>query len=236
MNFNFFKEEAKYAISKDRNELLIFFTLYMVLSELFTFSMQYMRLNLFLTAMAIVFIFIMMEMLQFGLEKGSLASYRNHYFRFDTLFDGVLDHFNKTFWLLFRKNVTIFAWSLLFIIPGIVKYCQYAMVFKLIADEPDMENSEAFETSREMMAGHKVEFLLLLIYIAFPFFLLWAALSIAIPFMGLSLISTILFQLTIMFAIKFAFKMRLEMTMVVYYEYLMNLHKQYQSMENHYCY
>lgn len=58
---------------------------------------------------------------------------------------------------MFLRNLYIFLWSLLFVIPGIVKAYEYRMVPYLLAEYPDMASSEAFRISREMMTGNKAE-------------------------------------------------------------------------------
>lgn len=57
--------------------------------------------------------------------------------------------------IVFMKNLRIFLWSLLFIIPGIIKSYEYSMVPYLIAEEPDLEMEKAFSISRQMMLGSK---------------------------------------------------------------------------------
>lgn len=53
------------------------------------------------------------------------------------------------------RNLVIFLWSLLLIIPGIVKSYEYRMVPFLLADEPDMDREDVFQLSRDMMQGNK---------------------------------------------------------------------------------
>lgn len=48
-----------------------------------------------------------------------------------------------------------FLWSLLLVIPGIVKRYEYRMIPYLLAEYPDMAPFEAFRISREMMMGNK---------------------------------------------------------------------------------
>jgi uncharacterized membrane protein len=59
--------------------------------------------------------------------------------------------------------VTIFTflWSLLFIIPGIVKSYSYAMAFYIRNDHPEYTATEAITKSREMMKGYKGKLFLL---------------------------------------------------------------------------
>lgn len=49
----------------------------------------------------------------------------------------------------------IFLWSLLFIIPGIVKAYQYRMVPYILADRPELDQKEVFALSKQMMDGEK---------------------------------------------------------------------------------
>ena len=65
-------------------------------------------------------------------------------------------YYGKTVWALFLKNLYIFLWSLLLLIPGIVKAYEYRMVPYLLADYPELSTEEAFRISREMMNGEKM--------------------------------------------------------------------------------
>lgn len=54
-------------------------------------------------------------------------------------------------------TLKIFLWSLLFIIPGIVKSYEYWTVSWILAENPSMDHRRAHELSRLMMNGHKGE-------------------------------------------------------------------------------
>ena len=56
---------------------------------------------------------------------------------------------------LFIRDLCIIAWSLLFIIPGIVKSYEYRMMPYLFADDPTMTKERAFAESKQMMTGQK---------------------------------------------------------------------------------
>ncbi|MGX6978194.1 DUF975 family protein [Vagococcus elongatus] len=64
-----------------------------------------------------------------------------------------------------KANVLIaiytFLWSLLFVIPGIVKGAAYAMTNYLLEKNPDLSASEAIQLSRQIMHGYKLELLIL---------------------------------------------------------------------------
>ena len=55
----------------------------------------------------------------------------------------------------FLLNLYIALWSLLLIIPGIIKLYEYRMVGYIIADTPELTASECIQKSREMMKGQK---------------------------------------------------------------------------------
>lgn len=57
--------------------------------------------------------------------------------------------------IMFFRDVFIFLWTLLLIIPGIVKSYEYKMIPYLLAENPGMSSQEAFGRSREMMYGQK---------------------------------------------------------------------------------
>ena len=51
--------------------------------------------------------------------------------------------------------VFIFLWSLLFIVPGIIKAHSYAMAKFILADNPDMEGIAALKASEKLMYGNR---------------------------------------------------------------------------------
>ncbi len=55
----------------------------------------------------------------------------------------------------FLRKLFIGLWSLLLVIPGIVKSYEYAMIPYLLAEYPEMSREDAFAASREMMDGNK---------------------------------------------------------------------------------
>ena len=73
--------------------------------------------------------------------------------------------------VLFFRELFIFLWTLVFVIPGIVKMFQYYMVPYLLAEHPDMDYRTALQTSRAMMEGNKWKtFVLGLSFILWDFF------------------------------------------------------------------
>ena len=76
----------------------------------------------------------------------------------------VFDGFNQKYYLnnvlvLVLRAIFIFLWTLLLIIPGIIKRYSYAMVPFILADDSidDNDRNNAITKSRELMNGHKFE-------------------------------------------------------------------------------
>ena len=56
---------------------------------------------------------------------------------------------------MFMKNLFVFLWSLLLIIPGIVKAYQYRFVPYIISEDPSLTPNQAMTLSRYMTDGEK---------------------------------------------------------------------------------
>jgi uncharacterized membrane protein len=76
------------------------------------------------------------------------------------------------------QNLFIALWSLLFVIPGIVKAYSYAMTFYILNDNPGMSATDAIKQSRSMMNGHKLD--LFLLHLSFIGWILLSVLTFGI--------------------------------------------------------
>ena len=76
------------------------------------------------------------------------------------LFDGFKD-FSRVFCTLLLMVVYTILWTLLLIVPGIMKSYSYAMTAFILRDEPQLKNNEAIEKSMRMMEGHKMNLFVL---------------------------------------------------------------------------
>lgn len=74
---------------------------------------------------------------------------------FSTLFSGFRNSYINGVGAMFVTELFIGLWSLLLIIPGIVKALQYSMVQYILADNPAIPGSRAREISRIMTNGEK---------------------------------------------------------------------------------
>ena len=72
-----------------------------------------------------------------------------------TMFTNFGDELISNFVTYLLQVIYTFLWTLLFIIPGIVKAYSYSMTFYLKAKEPLLQSNEAITKSREIMNGKK---------------------------------------------------------------------------------
>jgi uncharacterized membrane protein len=87
------------------------------------------------------------------------AQYRDNKNCFSFGFDG--QNYRGIVQTLFIRDLYIFLWSLLFIIPGIIKSYAYRMVPYILADNPSIGVNEAISLSNEMTRGHKFDMFVL---------------------------------------------------------------------------
>ena len=66
-------------------------------------------------------------------------------------------------WGMFLTYVFVFLWSLLLVIPGIIKMFSYAMTPFILEEYPELSANEAIDRSRAMMKGHKFDLFWLLL-------------------------------------------------------------------------
>ncbi len=71
------------------------------------------------------------------------------------------------------RDVYELLWTLLLVVPGIVKHYEYLMIPYILAENPAMDRKEAFEISRRMMYGEK-----------------WQTFVLEVSFIGCDILST----------------------------------------------
>ena len=104
--------------------------------------------------------FIVGGVIQLGYAQYLLKQYNRANFTIQDLFSQ-FDRFGQGFAQHFLRGLYIALWSLLLIIPGIVKGYAYAMTPFIMAENPDLSANDAITASRELMDGHKWELFIL---------------------------------------------------------------------------
>ena len=114
------------------------------------------------------------------------------------LINGFTGNYKNVVKIMFLKNLYIFLWSLLFIVPGIIKAYEYYMVDYILADNPDMDSKRAFQLSRDMMYGYK-----------------WKTFVLQLSFIGWELLGALLCGIGSLFVVPYV-----QATMAELYRYL----------------
>ena len=85
----------------------------------------------------------------------------------------------------FLANLFIFLWSLLLVVPGVIKSMEYMMVGNILADNPDIQPMDALRKSKQMMKGHK-----------------WNTFVLSLSFLGWEILSLFTFGLLEIFYVR----------------------------------
>lgn len=96
----------------------------------------------------------------FGLSWCVLAMIRGNRVTLENLFCGFSD-LGRTLLLGLMRSIFIFLWTLLFIIPGIIKSLEYSMAFYIMVDHPEMDWSQCLQESSRLTSGYKGDLFLL---------------------------------------------------------------------------
>ena len=104
--------------------------------------------------------FIIGGVIELGFATYLLKQHNKANFELHDLFSQ-FDHFGQGFAQRFLRGLYVTLWSLLFVIPGIVKGYAYAMTPFIMAENPEMSANNAITASRELMDGHKGDLFIL---------------------------------------------------------------------------
>lgn len=96
----------------------------------------------------------------YGIAIVMLGVYRGKDIDFGVLFEGFQDY-SRIFVTKLLQAIYTLLWSLLLVIPGIIKSYSYAMTDFILKDEPEMKNNAAIEKSMAMMENNKMKLFLL---------------------------------------------------------------------------
>ena len=75
----------------------------------------------------------------------------------ENMFAGFKVDFGGTFLLGLLMDIFITLWTMLFVIPGIIKYYSYSMSYYVKAEHPEYNWRQCIDESRRLMNGHKGE-------------------------------------------------------------------------------
>ena len=101
------------------------------------------------------------QLLLLPLAYGMVVAYLDNVrsgeeYRVEQLFAGFKDY-TRVFGTALLTGVYTFLWTLLLIVPGIIKSYSYAMTYYVLRDCPELKFNGAIERSMAMMQGHKFD-------------------------------------------------------------------------------
>ncbi|MBE6870607.1 MAG: DUF975 family protein [Ruminococcaceae bacterium] len=144
--------------------------------------------------------------LKIGFTKYCLNIANEEHFELSQLFSPYKE---KTFieqsLAMFTTELIINLWSLLFIIPGIIKSYQYAFVPMLLAENPNMTGKQARELSKKITDGYKMELFVL-----------------GLSFIGWCLLGILACGIGVIFVVPY-----LQMTYIEAYNFLTHIYEEY---------
>ena len=74
---------------------------------------------------------------------------------FGETFSGFKTKYGRNIGTLLLVGIKTFLWTLLFVIPGIIKTYEYAIIPYILADDPEISSKDAFKKAKQMMKGNK---------------------------------------------------------------------------------
>lgn len=95
---------------------------------------------------------------------GSAATVgQSHYFikntnanpSFADAFSGFKVKYRRNIGTLFVMGIKLALWSLLLVIPGVIKSFEYAIIPYILADDAEISSKDAFKKAKAMMKGNK---------------------------------------------------------------------------------
>ena len=122
--------------------------------------------------------------LSWGLTVSLLRNHREESVDLENLFDGFRGgRYTRVFCALFLVHLFTFLWTLLLIIPGIMKAFSYALTPYIIMDEPELTARQAITRSCEIMEGRRWK--LFCLYLSFIGWGILSLLTFGIGFLWL---------------------------------------------------
>ena len=135
---------------------------------------------------------LLMGVLNYGIARVTLAKIRSGGdFKIGDLFCGFSECLGDSLLLGLLSNIFVALWSMLFVIPGLVKSYSYAMAPFIQHDSDNKNWKDCIDRSREMMNGHK-----------------WQLFCLDLSFIGWYLLGSLCFGFGVLFVVPYHYMAR----------------------------
>ena len=109
---------------------------------------------------AIISIFVLLN-INLGAANAYLKIWRGENTDVGDMFSIGFENYGRYLGGMFLVRLYTILWTLLFIIPGIIKSFSYALTPYILREMPDLSVDQAIKLSSRMMDGHKMELFVL---------------------------------------------------------------------------
>ena len=120
-----------------------------------TFLILLIVLLIVLAALAVLAMVFLVNPLLVGLKRFFLQSGERKTDVQEMFFAFRRGHYLNVVKVMFLRNLYLFLWSLLFVVPGIIKSYEYSMIPYLLAEDPTLDSRQVFRLTWEMTEGEK---------------------------------------------------------------------------------
>ena len=105
---------------------------------------------------------------------------------FKDAFSGFRVRYGRNVGTLLLLAIKLVLWTCLFVIPGIIKSYEYAIIPYILADDPEISSKDAFKKAKEMMKGNK-----------------WRLFQLELSFIGWAILCVLTFGIGVFFLIPY---------------------------------
>lgn len=127
----------------------------------FGFILMFIGFILFIALIAILIHVFIASVFEVGCRKYFVHSTKEEFSINHVMFGFKKDKYMNIVLTILLRNVFLFLWTCLLIIPGIIKFYAYRFVPYILAENPNISPTRAIQMSNEMTKGHKFEMFVL---------------------------------------------------------------------------
>ncbi len=145
------RAEARHSLSGHWTTAVLVTLVYMIVAAVFT-TPSYV--HDYASIISLLLYILVFYPIAYGYCIYALNVRRGEMAGVGTLFTG-FDNYKRVTLTLLLRSVYIFLWSILLVVPGIVKSYSYAMTEFVLRDHPELSSDAAIEESMALMKGNK---------------------------------------------------------------------------------
>ncbi|MEG1299560.1 MAG: DUF975 family protein [Erysipelotrichaceae bacterium] len=151
----FNRKEIKYKARNEMNGKVCSYLLFFILYSAIVGIVNYYSSSSLIIDIATMF--LLLNPLSVGLIKYYMNCENNTQKVSDILFAFKEDRYFNIVFIMAAQAIRIFLWALLFIIPGIIKSYEYYFIPYILAENPNISETDVFRLSNEYSKNIKID-------------------------------------------------------------------------------